>query len=56
MLLVYGLGVIYFYYCVNFACEDYTKGEGDLHSHIQIHNHWLLIKFLKVSIEVTSMI
>jgi len=43
---------IYLCYFVNFACEDYTQGRG--FTQLQtIHNQWLLIKFLKVSIEVT---
>ena len=43
-------------YCVNFACEDCTQGEGDLYNYKQIHIHRLSINFLKVSIEVTSLI
>ena len=41
-------------YCVNFACEDCTQGEGDLYNYKQIAR--LLINFLKMSIEVTSLI
>ena len=44
------------YYCMNFACEDYTQGRGFTQLQTSKYNHWLLIKFLKVSIEVTSLI